>query len=334
MWGLYNARFTAGTLRQYTQSYKTFKQWCNSKHVDIDAEAVKSGHHIDNILAVYLTELYLHYDGMGSSGKAKAQHTVFGLLHFQTHLQKSSIHKSLGMLEGWARLKPSVSTPPMSFQIAVAVAVTMAKSGYIEAAIATLLAWDCYLRVSEYCDLQVRHVVEYDDTRNLLPAAAQTNSRWRTGARTVIALPDTKTGLHQSVPVQNAQIDDLLTAYLRHHNKPPTSKVFPFSSAQYTIILHQATHALGIQHVHFTPHSLRRGGATGHFLEKGESALEEIMFRGRWLSYKSLRTYIQMAPSIMAHHSVPRTVLQIGTQYQHTIFTALLPYVTHSTYTL
>jgi len=331
MWGIYNARYAPGTSKQYAKAYGRFRQWCMEHHIDIDAEAVKQQHHIDNILSVYLTELYLHNDKMGSSGKTEAVHTVFGLLHFQTHLQKSTLRKALGILDGWGRLKPSISTPPMSFKITVAVAVAMARSGYTEAAIATLVAWDCYLRVSEYCNLQVKDVIPSHDTR--IDVSSSSHNTSSSAPSTIITLPHSKTGTHQSVAIRNPQIDALLTAYLQHSNKPPNSKLFPFSASEYTEILHQATYALGMQHIHFTPHSLRRGGATGQFMEMGEAALQQIMLRGRWLSFNSIRTYIQMAPSIVAEHSIPASTLDIGSRYQDQLLSQLLPYVTHSTNT-
>jgi hypothetical protein len=57
MWGIYNARYAPGTSKQYAKAYGRFRQWCMEHHIDIDAEAVKQQHHIDNILSVYLTEL-------------------------------------------------------------------------------------------------------------------------------------------------------------------------------------------------------------------------------------------------------------------------------------
>ena len=57
------------------------------------------------------------------------------------------------------------------------------------------------------------------------------------------------------------------------------------------------------------PHSLRRGGATAHFLEHG--SLDKTAIRGRWSSAKTARIYINEAVSMLAQIMV--TTLQEAT---------------------
>ena len=213
----------------------------------------------------------------------------------------------------------------MQFTIAVAMAATMLRNGDTAAAIATLTAWDCYLRVSELCNMKVKHILTLHDTRNTMTTAA--NTLWRTGPRTIIAMPDTKSASPQYVSIDNQHIDALLLAYIQRHNKQPDDYLFPYTTSTYTKLFHEVLNLLQMHHIPFTPHSLRHGGASEHFVQKGESALQQIQFRGRWVSTSSLRAYIQAAPSININHHIPQNVSDIGNTYKDQLLSAFLPYV-------
>jgi integrase len=319
---LYNASKKDKTIEHYSRAYEKFKNWCHNRNIDDTQHAS-----IDNTISTYLSELYLYHDEKGSSGKTEAAQTVFGLLHFQPTLQKTQLRTAIGILAGWNRLKPSISHPPMTFTITVAVAVTMMTNGHIGAAIATLTAWDCYLRVSELCNLKVKHILTPDDTRNPIATSGASNTLWRPGPHTIVTLPQTKSASPQYVFIDDQCIDALLVAYIRNRRLQPDDHLFPYTTSTYTKLFHQVVASLQMRHIPFTPHSLRHGGATGHFIQKGEAALEQIQFRGRWVSTSSLRTYIQASPSININHHIPHNVIHIGNTYKHHLLSTFLPYV-------
>jgi hypothetical protein len=52
--------------------------------------------------------------------------------------------------------------------------------------------------------------------------------------------------------------------------------------------------SVGLGAYHFTPHSLRHGGATCDYMsDLSGKNLEAVIFRGRWAVMKSVKTYIQ-----------------------------------------
>ena len=68
-------------------------------------------------------------------------------------------------LRGWKRLKQHHSHPPLTWELAATFAVTMAKWGHHAEAVATLLAFDCYLRIGELTRLTYADVLQPNDIR-------------------------------------------------------------------------------------------------------------------------------------------------------------------------
>ena len=66
---------------------------------------------------------------------------------------------------GWKNLHSPQSRPPLTWEVTVTLSVCMAKSGYPEHALATLLAFDTYLRISEYVNMGVKDVAVPGDPR-------------------------------------------------------------------------------------------------------------------------------------------------------------------------
>ena len=69
--------------------------------------------------------------------------------------------------------------------------------------------------------------------------------------------------------------------------------------------------------LNYSPHSLRHGGATRHFLQK--KPISDIQFRGRWSSSKSVRTYIQSGRALLLLTQVPTEVFQVASDCSQVI---------------
>jgi hypothetical protein len=70
-------------------------------------------------------------------------------LHFFLPQSKGNLHVSALAIRGWGRLRPTVSHPPLSWELAVAVAVAV-RLGCADrwsSGVAVLLAFNCYLRI-------------------------------------------------------------------------------------------------------------------------------------------------------------------------------------------
>ena len=67
MYEVYNARLTAGTLKQYAAAYKQFLRWSSMRGIDIERLVYNHIGSIDEILWKYLAELYNKFDTAGQS---------------------------------------------------------------------------------------------------------------------------------------------------------------------------------------------------------------------------------------------------------------------------
>ena len=94
-----------------------------------------------------------------------------------------------------------MSYPPLTWDLAVLISVQMTRHGRLDFGVATLLAFDCLLRVSELMSLRREDVAFPNDSRM--------GAEYRV---TTIAIRQAKTGKNQSVVVQTPDVVQLLRA--------------------------------------------------------------------------------------------------------------------------
>ena len=283
---LRNASIEPSTARIYATALQVFLEYCVDNN-ELCRDAVE----LDAVLCEYF--VFLHEsDGSVST----ANNTLYAVKHFLPQC-KYLLPDATQVLRGWNKSSDHMSRPPLTQELTVVLAISMLKAGHLPAAVATLLAFDCYLRIGEFCSLRVRDVA--------------LNHQMRFGSAfsgMVIGLAKTKTGVNQSVPVKDSVVEVLVEYYLREyrHGSHPSSSLFGLTTHQYRRAFHLACHSLGLAQFGFTPHSLRHGGATRDFLR--ERPLEEIILRGRWASSTSVRRYIQSGRMLLI--AVDATALQ------------------------
>ena len=250
---------------------------------------------LDLQLAHYIA--YLHSTGRSYT---HASHALNGLV-FQRPEMRLRLGISHQALRGWGRLKPTRSYPPITWELTVLFAVLLAREGHHAPAVGLLLAFDCYLRVSEMTRIRYCDVVMPNDPRT---------GQAYTGM--AVALPLTKTGLNQWVTIKDPAVGDILLDHIARRSPQSTDndRVFPFTPARFRRLLTLASVAAGVGYSHYVPHSLRHGGATADFL-RGVT-IEQIMFRGRWKGMESARRYLQTGRAMLAAQRVPLALNQLG----------------------
>lgn len=250
---------------------------------------------IDRALALYIQHSY-----DSSTPFAYAAHALHAVVFHRLDL-KLQLHQARACLKGWEKVKRAQSHPPLTWELTIVLAATFARSGYHGPAIAMLVGFDCYLRVSELTHLRQKDIVMPNDARM---------GRADTGM--AVILKHTKTGKNQSVTIQRSDVAQLLCSWVRGLPRSNGSRglVFNFSPQWFGRLLRNACVELGLGHIPYVPHSLRHGGATADFLSKG--SVEYVHFRGRWKSIESLRTYIQTARALLAAQNVPRRLNTLG----------------------
>ena len=288
---LATSAFAASTAAAYTTAVSRYHSFCRhrGRHTSVA--------HFDRCVERYICYLYFLYHGRN---RQRAVNTVYGL-YMQQPAVREQLRGSEGLLRGWQRMMPSVPHPPLTWPLTVAIARTMAANGYSDCAVATLVAFDGLLRVGELVAVMVADVSLPDDSRR--GGASRTSSQLtafsshpslRQSSSAFIRLAVTKTGANQTAEISNPDVIQLLRQYVA--TRPVDSRLFRLPSASpanyFRSTLRAACIALDVGSFRFTPHSLRHGGATHAHMHMGQT-VEHVLYRGRWKSNSSARTYLQ-----------------------------------------
>lgn len=248
---------------------------------------------IDQRMAEYIDDLF---EQRGSY--EYACQAVFGLIYRHPPI-KLHLGESRMRLRGWKRLKTSRSHPPITWELTCVFASTMAKWGRHAEAVATLVSFDCFLRVGEMTRIRYEDVAMPNDPR-----------MGAVHAHMVLRLAQTKTGLNQSVSVDDPVVRRALHRYLLAYPFMSRDRIFPFSPAAFRRTIREVSESLGLSRIPFVPHSFRHGGAT-HYFFRGVS-IEDIMFRGRWVALESTRRYITTARALLLLNTIPPRLHDAG----------------------
>jgi len=276
---LVEASLSVRTVHRYRKAVLEFLDWCDSYHLDPSSPL-----QLDDALTNFI-----HFLFESGRGKALAQSVLYGI-HFYIPQWKQLLPLASKSITGWDKQSPSTSYPPLTWDLAVLIAVRLARSSSFAMGVGLLLAFDCFLRLNELI------AISYFDVSDT--ADARLGSQFQ-GMH--IRLAATKTGREQSVRVHDPAVEALVRQLLRASRRKP----FPFSANDFRRCFHSACSALHLP-TGFVPHSLRHGGATMWFLQ-GRS-MEDIMHRGRWASSKTARRYVQAGRALLIKQDIPSSV--------------------------
>jgi integrase len=244
-----------------------------------------------------LLSLFFHCQYAERRAYAVAEQALSAIVFQLPHL-RFKLHRARRALRGWNRIREKSSHPPLTWQLTVMIAVAMACRGADAAAVATLLAFDCYLRISEFTRLACGDVA--------LPGDARYGG---VGTMPSVRLARTKTGLNQYVQVREPIVAEIIAQYLHAYRfEAHDTPLFGFTAQAYRVLLHSVCSQLGLSAHGFVPHSLRHGGATRD--EMRGATIEQIMHRGRWASSVTTRRYLQSGAAILMMRAVPSEIIQ------------------------
>lgn len=274
---LLQAAYAPSTRKKYLSAVDSFLSFCLDLGEDPSDLA-----DFDDLLNDYIHHLY-----MSESGKSKAHDTVYGVLMLSPEL-KGHLPVSMLALRGWNKIHPVLSYPPLTWELTVLIALKISVHSW-PLAVATLVAFDCFLRVGELVGLKREDVADSNDARLGVDFKGM-----------ALRLRKTKTGPNQWVEVENKDVMCLLRDVVA--SAKSGKSLFPASTSTYRRLFKSACSDLGLSKS-YVPHSLRHGGATRqHLLGK---SMEDILLRGRWASTKSARRYIQSGRAILLSMEVP-----------------------------
>lgn len=294
-----------GSLKSYDRSLRSFLTYTRLSSQQLLSMPAQR---LDRLLAVFLQH---SYDTRAPF--TLGAHALHAVVHYRPDV-KALLFTSRQCLKGWERVRQTASHPPLTWELTVAMACILSRSGFHAPAVAMLVAFDCYLRVGELTRIRRRDVVMPNDAR-----------MGRAHSAMAVCLTKTKTGPNQSVSLYRPEVAQILCTWIRAlpHTAGDNPLVFAFSPTYLRRLMLNACIDLGVGHTAYVPHSLRHGGATADFLRTG--SVQHVQFRGRWKSLESVRTYVQTARALLAAQEVPLAVNQLGMLLSG----ALLPVMTH-----
>jgi len=191
-------------------------------------------------------------------------------------------------LDVWRTAVPPVQAPAAPRAYALGAACWLVAAGQPGVAAVVLACFAGLLRVGEALCLSRDRI--YD-----------------TGSALIFVLGQTKRGIEQKVTITGAETVAFLREYLRRF--PAADSRNRFADVSYPRVCRwmlKAAVALGFPaETRFTPHSLRRGGATQLFINGVE--VETIMVLGRWAQLRSCREYLRLGETglLRANPAVP-----------------------------
>jgi integrase len=292
------------TRRRYCSAVLRFRRWAARRNL-----RARSAEELDMLLEDYLDDWF--YSGGGLAG---ARAVYYGSCFLHPELA-GSMPRSARALKGMAKLLPSQSWPPLTWELAVCIAAQIASNTSLpaherDAGLAVLVHFDGFLRTGEVLDLRARDFAQPTDARMGVE-----------GPYAALRIRSAKTGPNQFAQLRDPDVIAMVSR--RAAALPPTERLFPLSPRRYRLLFKDAVRALGLT-ANYVPHSLRHGAATRAMCQG--ISLEEIMRRGRWASSKSARTYVQQGQALLLANEVPfplhRRVCRLALSLSRAMFIA------------
>jgi len=143
-WPLLESGYQPQTVARYKRAVIKFLEWCATTKQD-----ARNYDEFDELLADYLQNMYEEKRG---KGKQLAKETLYGIYMYMPRAT-DKLYVSDRIVNRWCKGQPPVSYPPLTWELAVIIAVQMVRNGHDRYGVATLVASDCLLRIGEFTKL-------------------------------------------------------------------------------------------------------------------------------------------------------------------------------------
>ena len=228
----------------------------------------------DTRVCLWLEHVYA--DGLP---KGYASDGLAALQHFLPEICGKLRH-SWRLLKTWHKIEPPLRVLPISPVMIAGMAGLCVQLGWCRPAAALLVGFDCLLRPGEIYNLRIRDIT------------------WASGKAT-LTLRNTKTGQRKGAEEMIFCESALATRWLRVASRGlhPDDFLLDRPAKHFRQLFFNLLEHLCIAG-HLSLYSLRRGGATWHFMTV--RSMEATLVRGRWQSSSTARIYLQDAAATLA----------------------------------
>ena len=253
------------TLKRYKACVKEFFKWCKQQGY----KTPSSTEDFDGHFTAWAECLWSEGDPRTILGNGLA-----GIAHLVPSLRRR-LNGTWRLYNAWGRLEPAKQAPPLTLLMTQALAGWYIQEKLLGAGLGILLAFNIILRTGELLELRKSDFTFGPDIM-------------------IIVLRDTKVGSRFGVLQETVCKDKWLVQKFKQYLKglDMGDVIVQLSAANFRGMWRKASKACGIGPA-YKPYSLRRGGATSLFRHTGKYDI--VMERGRWLSVKSMKGYINQA---------------------------------------
>ncbi|CAE7196525.1 AMY1.1, partial [Symbiodinium necroappetens] len=147
---LERAAVTVAVAKDYSERMRQFRAFAKQNHLSLHKTK------FDGTLCEYLNHLFEEGCDLGDGSKSLA--AVMDA--YPSFSQKGSLQRSRRALQGWHKLDPGRTRPPLPWPLVTYLVLTMLKAKQLKSAVAVLLMFVAYLRPGEALSLRNEDLVE------------------------------------------------------------------------------------------------------------------------------------------------------------------------------
>ena len=216
---------------------------------------------------------YLNFLWEEGEGRALGSNTLAAIQYKVPQLRKQLVG-SWRLLGAWNKHELPMRAPPLTPDLLYSLCGAACQAGNPHHAVCMMVSFFGLLRTGELGKIQVKDITVSDNLDQAVINLGLTKGGQRQGAL-------------EHVVLDNPAAVKMLKAYIL--GLAPGDFILP-NLIQFRASFKSYTALLQLQEWEFKPYSLRRGGATNHFRQFG--LLSQTILKGRWMSSKSARIYI------------------------------------------
>ncbi len=260
---------------------------------------------LERALLEHFDTIYL--DGKDVSHGAKL---LSALAYFRPQLRgltrSGLLARARLALQGWTRLAPTGTRLPLPWPVLAALAVVLMHMARYDAALATILAGDAYLRPGECLWLA---------SEDVAPAQPQLGETFRWTSLLLFprerGKPSKTLGYDDSVVLDSKGREWLGPLVEAQARRRPHQQLFGMTYLDWLNLVKTAAATLGLQDWDITLYRMRHTGPSHDWLAQLRS-LSAIQRRGRWGAASSVRRYEKSARVTSLLGKLPPEILEFA----------------------
>ncbi|CAK9098379.1 unnamed protein product [Durusdinium trenchii] len=263
-------------------------------YAKLEQISLRGQKNLDSALSAYLNEMFEDGEDIGEATKTLA--AVVDSVRECT--QKGSLPRCRRSWQGWNRLDPGATRPPIPWELVAAIVNYMLARQQINEGLLVLLMFDAYLRPGEAISLHRQDLVEPTVQHPVFCLNLNPSER---GASSKMGLSD------ETIVLDGKETPWMGLLLRRHLETHKSQKLFPIEYRQLKDAWQKALVGVQLSNKHCVLYQLRHSGPSHDRMTKARS-LVEIKKRGRWLSDSSVRRYEAAARLNQEFQKLPRAV--------------------------